>query len=316
MMPPEGTTASTDVVSSVDVEWRRRYDRARAKLLDVRAMRAMAERIAAAGADPAQELEVVRGGDRLGSVRRVAVFMGSFNPLTVAHTSAADAARAALRLDALIWGIAAISVNKERVERASLVDRVVQITAHVGNTSPGGAVAVFRPGLYAGQSNAVRANLTSDAELWFLVGFDKVVQIFDPRYYQDREAALRELFGSTRLLVIPRGEHRAQALGDLLAREQNARYASAVRYLEVAPSLASISSSAVRKAVADLGDSAAADPTALAGMLAPEGAALALVTGAYSPPIPLADGHLIDRYAEREAALAMPVDGLAPEASD
>ena len=39
------------------------------------------------------------------------------------------------------------------------------------------------------------------AELTLLVGYDKVVQILDPKYYDDRDAALHELFALARLLV-------------------------------------------------------------------------------------------------------------------
>ena len=41
--------------------------------------------------------------------------------------------------------------------------------------------------------------------LVFLVGFDKIVQIFDPRYYDDREDALRQLFSVASFAVAPAG---------------------------------------------------------------------------------------------------------------
>ena len=37
-----------------------------------------------------------------------------------------------------------------------------------------------------------------------IYGYDKVVQIFDPRYYDDRDAALDRLFALSSLLVAPR----------------------------------------------------------------------------------------------------------------
>ena len=61
------------------------------------------------------------------------------------------------------------------------------------------------------------------------------MQIFDPRYYDDREAALRRLFGQAAFLVAPRDEHSAADLAALLGRPQNAPYAGRVRPASARP---------------------------------------------------------------------------------
>lgn len=155
-----------------------------------------------------------------------------------------------------------------------------------------------------GQAEAVRALLAPDADLWFLIGFDKVAQIFDPRYYTDRDVALRALFAATRLAVMPRDADSQEALGSLLGRAENQEYAHRVAFVNMPPELAAVSSSVARELLARAGNPPRVDPELAADLLAPEGAALALVTGAYSPPARSPDGRLVDLYADRTAALA------------
>src|SRR5439155_697733 len=60
-------------------------------------------------------------------------------------------------------------------------------------------------GLYAEQALAIREAWPALEELTFVVGMDKVAQIFDRRYYDDFESSLAALFRYSRLLVAARG---------------------------------------------------------------------------------------------------------------
>ena len=50
---------------------------------------------------------------------------------------------------------------------------------------------------------------------------DKVVQIFDPRYYQDRDTALKGLFTEVQLIAANRGPLRENELNEFLSRKEN-----------------------------------------------------------------------------------------------
>src|SRR5690348_3214322 len=169
------------------------------------------------------------GGRRLRAAMRVGVFAGSFNPLTRAHVALANAARRAAGLDALLWACAAASVDKERVERAALVDRLAQMCAFVAGRRRE-ALALLNRGLYVDEARTLRALLAPSAELTLIVGYDKIVQIFDPKYYADRDTALRALFSLAHLLVAPREGEGASALAALLAQRENRPFARHVRY--------------------------------------------------------------------------------------
>src|SRR5689334_6133742 len=97
---------------------------------------------------------------RNGSTRRPGWwhFIGSFNPLTLAHVALARAARREGRLDLVVWAFAAVTVDKERVARASLPDRLAQMAAYVRRRQHD-ALVVLNHGLYVDEARALRTLL-------------------------------------------------------------------------------------------------------------------------------------------------------------
>jgi nicotinic acid mononucleotide adenylyltransferase len=230
--------------------------------------------------------------ERLAGEGTVAVLAGSFNPLTRAHTGLASAAEAA-GLGPVVFTLSTRTVDKERPVGAMLEDRLLVLEAHAERTPPR-AFALINRGLYVDQAELFRARLPWLERLIFLVGFDKIVQIFDPRYYEDRERALERLFERASFAVAPRGQAGPAELEVLLERPENRRFAAGVRLLPTGAELAEVSSSAAR-------DELAAGE--LPGFLAEESLAFCRATGCHLRPQPGADGRLIDRYAERRRAL-------------
>ena len=218
------------------------------------------------------------GRRRLSTATRVGLFAGSFNPLTQAHVALVNAAWRLAGLDVIVWACAAASVDKERVERATLVDRLAQMRAFVA-TRRHEALVLLNRGLYVDEARILRTLLAPSAELTILVGFDKIVQIFDPRYYSDRDAALRALFALAGVLVAPRDDDGDQALATLLAAPENQPFAAHVRYLDVPPIWTHDSSTEART----LASRMPPDVPQLTRLLPPAGVALALHTGAYRP---------------------------------
>lgn len=205
---------------------------------------------------------------------RIGLFSGSFNPLTDAHVAVADAARTQAQLDALVWAEPLVTVDKERVTRASLPDRLAQLVAFVRPRRD--AVALLNRGLYVEQVRALRTITRREARIFVVVGFDKVVQIFDRRYYANREAALTSLFAEADLLASPRGSVGASELAALLDRPENRPYAEHVTLLDVPGTYRSDSSTEVRQLAADAG----AHPAELERLVPPEALAL-IATQAY-----------------------------------
>jgi nicotinic acid mononucleotide adenylyltransferase len=217
---------------------------------------------------------------------RLGLLAGSFNPPTVAHTTLAEAGLAGGNLDRVYSVLSTRTVDKEVVSGAALEDRLLLLDL-LAEADPRLGTLVINRGLYVDQARITRAAFPELGALVFLVGFDKIVQIFDPRYYDDRDAALEQLFALATFLVAPRGTDDADALTALLAKAENRRFAGAVEPLDLPAGLRDVASSTVRTGI---GNGQAPDQT-----IPPLVQRFIAVTGVYG-----ADG----RYERRLELLA------------
>jgi nicotinamide-nucleotide adenylyltransferase len=208
------------------------------------------------GLDPAgaPEAHEVCGAD-LRQARRLVALPGSFNPLHRAHVALLEEAGRAAGATHVAYLLSVRTVDKERVSGMLLEDRLwllcqqaqgAHASGEAREVEPGTAVLVTNKGLYFEQAVALHALCAQLETLAFVTGFDKIVQIFDPRYYSDRDAALDQLFGLATFLVAPRNEATLTDLQKLLDRPENAPYAARVRPLPLDGALASVSSTRVR----------------------------------------------------------------------
>ncbi|MCC6174816.1 MAG: hypothetical protein IT305_05900 [Chloroflexi bacterium] len=225
------------------------------------------------------------------SLERLGLLPGSFNPPTIAHTSLARAGLATGAFDALAFTLSTRTVDKETVTGAALEDRLLLLAELRQLNDRLGVLAINR-GLYVDQAETVRRVFPGVRALVFLVGFDKIVQIFDARYYHDRDAALDGLFAQATFLVAPRGDADDDALGRLLDQPENRRYHAAVQPLVVPTTLRNVASSIVRGSIG-AGESADADLPAFVR-------AFIAATGAYASA---GDAGEAGRYARRLAEL-------------
>lgn len=206
------------------------------------------EALARIEAADAPEAVLLDGAGRIES-GRIGILPGSFNPPTVAHLQLAAEARRRFRLDRVVFSLSSVIVDKERLEGLCREDRLLLLSL-MGQERPWSAVAVTNRGLYSEQAPAFQARFGSGVELWFVVGMDKVLQIFDPKYYRDRDRALDALFAHARLIGANREDRGGEDLAALLARPENLPYRDRVRPLVLPAHLKDQSSSAVRRGVA------------------------------------------------------------------
>ncbi|HEY8884371.1 MAG TPA: hypothetical protein VIO35_03590, partial [Chloroflexota bacterium] len=227
--------------------------------------------------------------------RRLALLPGSFNPPTTAHLALAESVLASGKVDAVCFLLATRTVNKERVEGAALADRLLMLQELAKDRPAAMGAALVNRGLFVDQAQIARAAFPGLRDLWFVVGFDKIVQIFDHRYYADRDAALTELFRLAAFLVAPRGEAGDAELRELLGRPENRSFGSRVLPLPLPAEYREVSSSRLRSSAQAEGP---------VGDVPPLVARFVETTGAYEPPLIARDGEAVDRYAWRERLLA------------
>jgi nicotinic acid mononucleotide adenylyltransferase len=234
----------------------------------------------------------------------IIVFPGSFNPPTTAHLALLKDARQFARYQAMSRGesetihlYAAISkhiVDKESVKRPILLDRIMLLDTVLRHRFRHAGILLFNRGLYVEQAQAVRETFPRVTRLLFLIGYDKIVQILDPHYYEDRDAALHALFALAELLVAPRGGAGAEALAELLNRPENRPFAPYIYALPFSSTYRDVSSTHIRQ-----------NPNAYLHDIPHEVLHFMRTTRAYAPPQRLTDGSEIDYYAERVKILEM-----------
>ena len=228
--------------------------------------------------------------------RRMAVFAGSFNPLTIAHEAIIEQALGTVQCDEAVVSIAVHTIDKTEQQGASLVDRLVSLTS-LARAHQRVSVAVTNLGLYLDQAMAYRKAFPKLGGLTFLVGFDKIVQILDPRYYQDRDRELGQLFRLARFMVAPRGDNDRSDLDLLLSSPPNQSFSAMVGWLPLGSDFTRLSSSALRSSAG-----AIAEQYGLSRHAAP-----AISAGAYS-------NQTLDkwRYGARQAL----IEAIAPMRND
>jgi nicotinic acid mononucleotide adenylyltransferase len=185
-----------------------------------------------------------------GSPQRVGLVSGSFDPMTVAHAALADALVPSTDLVLLIYS--SRTLPKEAGPGGELgepllspKDRVASLLAYCRSRRQLG-VAVGSHGLYADQAEAA-ARLVPRSDLVFGVGSDKLAQLADPAWYDNRQAALDRLFRLSRVAYAVR-EGGDERLASALA--QLDRWKDRIERLALPPELAGLSSRGVREQVA------------------------------------------------------------------
>ena len=188
--------------------------------------------------------------------RTAVVLPGSFNPLHVAHLQLLEAAARAIRQpNGLPDPVQALSLSVNTIDKAQVTGMALHDrawTMHAAISPRGGLALLASHGLYLDQAFALRTAMPRLARdgLWFAIGYDKAVQIFDPRYYDDRDLSLQTLFDGAGLLVAPRAGADARDLGELMNRSENRQFSESVRPIELSAALSSLSSSAIRSGTA------------------------------------------------------------------
>ncbi len=219
------------------------------------------------------------------------VFPGSFNPPTIAHIALLKQAQQFARQHEPMSLYAAFSkhtVDKEAVERPLLLDRIMLLDLVLRRRLPHTGIILFNRGLYVEEAEAIRRSFPRVKRILFLLGFDKIVQILDPRYYQDRDAALVELFRLAELLVAPRGNDGEKERSDLLHQAQNERFAHYIHPLPFNATYRNVSSTDVRKGIAGSDRDVPQEVRRFMNE-----------TRAYAPPLQRRDGSVVDYYGQR-----------------
>ena len=128
---------------------------------------------------------------------RLGVFSSSFNPPTTAHVMMVEKAKGTYALDEVLLLLSKRNVDKP-LFGALLEDRlsmVIRFAVHYPTLSVGAVTHA----LLLDQTEALHSWYPHGTEVFWIVGFDTFLRVFDPKYYTDPDDELRRLFDSVRL---------------------------------------------------------------------------------------------------------------------
>ena len=176
--------------------------------------------------------------------RRLGIFSGSFNPLTVAHIKMIEAAQEQYDLDEILLILARANVDKG-VFGLSLADRLLMLKEYTANQETF-SVAACSHGKFIEKIEALKPAYPSGTHFSFIVGYDTFIRLFDPKYYTDLHGALEALFDQCRFIVANRHEYDGDSVRRVMTAPDYRRYAGGIDLIELPDFYAEISSTDIR----------------------------------------------------------------------
>lgn len=179
--------------------------------------------------------------------KKLGVFSGSFNPITVAHTKMIEDAYKQFELDEILLLLAKANVDKE-VFGLPLEGRILTLKGYAedGNSM---SIGLSSHGRYIDKVRALKDVYPEDTEFHFIVGYDTLVRIFDAKYYTDMNAELKVLFSQCRFIVANRDNVSIEKIKAYLNQPSLQSYRRYISYLILPDFYAEISSTDVRNRI-------------------------------------------------------------------
>ncbi len=176
---------------------------------------------------------------------RIGLLAGSFDPPTTGHVSLAEAGlRSGLDVVVLVYSVATLPKEAGTEPPLLTEDARVEALSRLARR-PGLASGLTSSGLLVDQVAGARRRWPT-AHLSVLLGSDKVLQLLDPRWYADRDAALDGLTAEADVRYAVRSGA-DDLVTSLLARPEHQRWARRFTRLRIAAEAAAISSGEVRR---------------------------------------------------------------------
>ena len=181
------------------------------------------------------------------SGKHLGIFSGSFNPLTIAHIKLIEEARQQYQLDEILLLLAKSNVDKD-VYGLPLAGRIL-ILKDYAVSHPYISIGVSSHGRYIDKVTALKTIYPPQTDFSFIVGYDTLVRIFDPKYYKNLHEELQHLFSQCRFIAANREEADINAIQQFLSQTSLQIYRQHVDYLLLPDDYAEISSTDVRRRI-------------------------------------------------------------------
>ncbi len=183
--------------------------------------------------------------------KHIGVLDASFNPFTLAHKALVHHAQDAFNFDEIVLLLAKTNVDKA-LFGADLGQRLAMMVNYADSDTRLGtclSIAGCSHARFIDKAHALRAHFLHDTQIYFLVGHDTLIRIFDPRYYTDMPAELEVLFSLCHIVSANRENPSQEVFHRFMTRPECVPFANCVHPLLLPPSFGNISSTEVRKRI-------------------------------------------------------------------
>jgi nicotinic acid mononucleotide adenylyltransferase len=178
----------------------------------------------------------------------------SFNPLTVAHERLVTEAGRTVPPDEILLVLALANVDKGIVG-FPVADRLALLLGYAGDR-PMLSVAAVSHGRFVDKARAIRPAYPPGTRLTFILGFDTLVRLFEPRYYADMAGELDQFFTAAEVAAANRAPEPPEAVAAFLDRPEVRPFRDRIHPFSLPADIAAVSATAVRQRLAR-GESAA-----------------------------------------------------------
>ncbi len=176
--------------------------------------------------------------------KSIGVLDASFNPMTLAHQQMIKAAREASNLSEILLMLSRTNVDKE-VFGADLGHRLSMLIAFAEDWDDV-SVAGCSHARFVDKTTALLGLLPTDTEISFILGYDTLRRLFDPKYYDDMGRDLNRLFEGAKVVAANRGEAGANTVRGLLNKADCRKFKHRVDIIHLEPPYSKMSSTEVR----------------------------------------------------------------------
>jgi nicotinic acid mononucleotide adenylyltransferase len=153
--------------------------------------------------------------------RKIGVLSASYNPPTVAHMMLCRSAHAQIGFDEVVFLLTAVNADKKITgatlpQRLQMLERIAQ-TGESGISAPLSIVACSHPrfvDMAQGLSDLYAQTEAIKPTFYFILGYDTLIRLFDPKYYKDMGQELAPFFGHAHVVAFNRGDNDEQAINE------------------------------------------------------------------------------------------------------
>ncbi|MGA1196662.1 MAG: nicotinate-nicotinamide nucleotide adenylyltransferase [Candidatus Latescibacterota bacterium] len=174
---------------------------------------------------------------------KVGILDASFNPFTLAHESLIQTSKETLKLDSMLLMLSLANVDKE-LFGATLEQRLAMLTEYAKQHHL--SVAICSHARFVDKIMALTPCYAPNTQFYFIVGYDTLVRLFDPKYYADMQADLQKLFQTCHFIAANRENNDQRVLDAFLKKSDVQPFSKRIHTISLPLNMAQISSTQVR----------------------------------------------------------------------